>query len=329
VEKKVQGVALPSSKKWVVESAAMNGQFDMEDTQPVRVRSTRTEVMPNAHAVVVTAEPHKPRRRRAVFLGILLGLASAIYLFVPIRTNILLLGIDRSPVGTNLGRSDTIILTTIVPPQPYVGMLSIPRDLWVNIPGNGDNRINTAHFFAEAEKTGSGPAAAVRTVQENFGVDVNAYVRFNFEGLISVVDALGGVPIELETSTGGLSPGVHELDGESALAFVRDREGSDDFFRMTHGQIFIKALLRKMSDPRGWPLLPGAFISLIQHVDTDLAPWVWPRLLVAVLRSGPGGIDARIISREMVHGFTTAEGAQVLAPDWSRINPVLFEMFAQ
>jgi LCP family protein required for cell wall assembly len=241
----------------------------------------------------------------------------------------LLLGIDRSPAGTNLGRSDTMILTTVVPPQPYVGMLSIPRDLWVSIPGNGENRINTAHFFAEAEKTDSGPAAAVRTVHENFGVDVDAYVRFNFEGLISVVDALGGVPIELETSTGGLPPGIHVLDGESALAFVRDREGSDDFFRMAHGQIFIKALLRKISDPRAWPLLPGAFISLIRHVDTDLTPWVWPRLLVAVLRSGSGGIDARIISREMVQGFTTAEGAQVLDPDWSRINPVLFEMFAQ
>lgn len=222
-----------------------------------------------------------------------------------------------------------MILTTVVPPQPYVGMLSIPRDLWVNIPGNGENRINTAHFFAEAEKTGSGPAAAVITVHENFGVDVDAFVRFNFEGLISVVDALGGVPIELEISTGGLSPGVHVLDGESALAFVRDREGSDDFFRMAHGQIFVKALLSKMSDPRVWPRLPGAFMSLLSHVDTDLAPWVWPRLLVAVLRSGPGGIDARIISREMVQGFTTADGAQVLAPDWSRINPVLYEMFAQ
>ena len=171
-----------------------------------------------------------------------------------------------------------MILTTVVPPQPYVGMLSIPRDLWVSIPGFGENRINTAHFFAEAEKSGSGPAAAVRTVHESFGVDVDAYLRFNFEGLISVVDALGGVPIELETSTGGLPPGIHVLDGESALAFVRDREGSDDFFRMAHGHIFIKALLRKISDPRTWPLLPGAYISHISHVDKDLAPWVWPRL---------------------------------------------------
>ncbi|MCJ7824613.1 MAG: LCP family protein [Anaerolineales bacterium] len=307
----------------------MNGQNGTEETQPIRARTAHTEGQTEAQPQAVSAKPRKPWRRRAIFLGILLGIIVAITLFVPFRTNILLLGIDRSPPGTNLGRSDTMVLITIVPPQPYVGMLSIPRDLWVSIPGNSENRINSAHFFAEAEKTGSGPAAVVRTVHENFGVDVDAYVRFNFEGFISVVDALGGVPVEFETSTGGLSSGYHLLDGELALAFVRHRAGSDDFFRMTHGQIFIKALLRKMLDWRVWPRLPGAFISLIHYVDTDLAPWVWPRLLVAVLRSGPAGIDARIISREMVQGFTTSEGAQVLAPDWSRINAVLFEMFGQ
>ncbi|MGB2896728.1 MAG: LCP family protein [Anaerolineales bacterium] len=313
----------------MVESAPMNAHFDADETQPVRVRPPLTEGISESHPEVVPAAPRKHKTRRPVFLGILLGFVVVINLFIPTRTNILLLGIDRSPPGTNLGRSDTMILITVVQPQSYVGMLSIPRDLWVSIPGNGENRINTAHFFAEAEQTGFGPAAAVRTVHENFGVDVDAYVRFNFEGFISVVDALGGISVEFGTPTGGLSPGNYVLDGEAALAFVRHREGSDDFFRMTDGQIFIKALLRKILDPRVWHLLPGAFFSLTRHVDTNLAPWVWPRLLVTVLRSGPEGIDARIISREMVQGFTTLEGAQVLAPDWNRINPVLFEMFGQ
>jgi hypothetical protein len=56
---------------------------------------------------------------------------------------------------------------------------------------------------------------------------------------------------------------------------------------------------------------------------------MWPRLGVNLLRAGPEGIDARILDREMVRGFTTASGAQVLAPDWSRINPVLLEMFGE
>ena len=63
---------------------------------------------------------------------------------------------------------DTIILTTFNPWKPNVGMLSIPRDLWVNIPGVGENRINTAHFFAEANDPGSGPSATMDTIEAEF-----------------------------------------------------------------------------------------------------------------------------------------------------------------
>ena len=72
------------------------------------------------------------------------------------RTNILLLGLDRAEAGSDAARTDTIILTTFVPHRLYLGMLSIPRDLWVTIPGVGENRINTAHFYAEAARPGRG-----------------------------------------------------------------------------------------------------------------------------------------------------------------------------
>jgi hypothetical protein len=72
------------------------------------------------------------------------------YFFVPLRTNILLLGTDDSLERGSIGRTDTIILITIVPFKPYVGMLSIPRDLWVTVPGVGEQRITTAYFFAES-----------------------------------------------------------------------------------------------------------------------------------------------------------------------------------
>ena len=96
------------------------------------------------------------RASRAIRSGCLIILAGLIailfigfiYFLVPFRTNFLVLGIDRVPEGSNLGRSDTNILVTVKPLSPYIGMLSIPRDLWVTIPGVGENRINTAHFFA-------------------------------------------------------------------------------------------------------------------------------------------------------------------------------------
>jgi LCP family protein required for cell wall assembly len=247
----------------------------------------------------------------------------------PTRTNILLLGLDRAPEGSDIARSDTMILTTVIPHQPYVGMLSIPRDLWVSIPGFGENRVNAAHFFAESEVPGSGPSAAMTTVQSNFGVDVDHYVRIRFSGLRDFVDSLGGVPVSLEKPTGTLPAGDHLLDGEAALALVRDRKGSDDFFRMARTQQFLKAAMRRMMDPRTWPRLPIALVALWNAIDTDLPPWMWPRLMLALVRVGPEGIDSRTITREMVRGFTTETGAQVLAPDWAAINPVLMEMFGQ
>lgn len=266
----------------------------------------------------------------AVLLGVLLGLAAGIYFFAPIRTNVLLLGSDRRPAeDSSATRSDMLILTTIVPTRAYIGMLSIPRDLWVEIPGYGPNRINAAHALAEAAQPGSGPEAAVETVRTNFGVDVHGYVRLEFAGFVRFVDALGGVDVDLAAQMGGYAAGRHHLDGTQALAFARDRMGTDDFFRMERGQILLRSILRTGLNPLSLPRWPVALGALLTAVDSDIPSWLWPRLALAVLRAGPGGIDARVIGRDMAQGFTTNAGAQVLAPDWSRINPVLLEMFGQ
>lgn len=281
----------------------------------------------------VTIARPQPRRRRvppgAVVLGLAVGLAAGLYLLAPWRTNLLLLGIDRAPEGTDIARSDTIILMTVLPPRPYVGMLSIPRDLWVTIPGYGENRINAAHAFAEGDSPGSGPALAVETVATNFGVDVDYYARLEFDGLRRFVDALGGIDIELNQPTALYSAGEHHLTGEQALAFVRDRAGSDDFVRMQRGQMFLRALMRQVLRPTTWPRLLVAVPLLAASIDSNLPPWEWPRWGLAFVRAGPAGIDGRSITRDMVAPFTTAGGASVLAPDWSQINPVLLEMFGQ
>jgi LCP family protein required for cell wall assembly len=221
-----------------------------------------------------------------------------------------------------------MILTTIIPLKPYVGALFIPRDLWVPVPGHGENRINTAHFFAESETAGSGPYAAMNVVHDDFGVNVDYYVRLRFTGFKDAVDAIGGVDVEFPEGTSGYSPGVHHLNGEEALALVRDRSG-DDFFRQQRGMIFLRSLYKTMARPENWRLLPAVASELAKAIDTNLPVWQWPRLGLALLRAGADGIDFRSISREMVNPFTTNEGAQVLAPNWSQINPVLLEMFGE
>jgi polyisoprenyl-teichoic acid--peptidoglycan teichoic acid transferase len=259
---------------------------------------------------------------------LLLLIPLAAYFLAPVRTNILLLGLDSRPNEGMLARSDTMILTTVIPTRPYVGMLSIPRDLWINISGVGENRINTAHFFAEGARTGAGPRGAMDAVRSNFGVDVDYYVRIRFDGFKDIVDALGGVEVELAEVAGGMPPGRHHLNGEQALALVRDRTG-DDFFRLERGQLFLKAVVEQSLKPASWPRLPLAVSAALGATDTNLPVWHWPRIALALLRTSPDGIDSRTINRDMVYPFTTSGGAQVLAPNWNTINPVLFEMFGQ
>lgn len=254
---------------------------------------------------------------------------SGVYFFYPARINFLILGIDRSPEGTAAGRSDTNILATVLPLRGYVGLLSIPRDLWVSIPGIGENRINTAHFFAESQQPGDGPLATMETIRENFGVDVHYYVRVQFSGLEELVDVLGGIDITLDEQMAGYPPGNHHLSGEQALAFVRDRQDSDDFFRMAHGQFFIKQLFSQLLRPSSWPHLPAAVPVFFRAVDTNIPIWVWPRVLFTFARCGPDRIDSRIISREMTNPTVTTEGAQVLIPDWTKILPLTREMFGE
>lgn len=265
----------------------------------------------------------------AFLLAAILGIFSAVYFFAPGRTNILILGIDQTPPGSDVGRSDTNILISFMPTIPYIGMVSIPRDLWVNIQGYGQNRINTAHFFAEAANPGSGPRFAVQTVQENFGITVPYYLRIKFEGFKEVLDAMGGVEIELAETTAGYLPGRYHLNGQKALAFARNRTGSDDFFRMGQAQIILKAAYRKMLAPQNWWRIPAITAALTRSIDTNLPFWLWPRLGLTLLRLGAEGIDARIIDRYMVTPTITSQGASVLLPQWDRINPLLMEVFDQ
>jgi len=252
-----------------------------------------------------------------------------IYFLAPIRTNILLLGTDDSPERGSVGRTDTIILTTIVPLVPYVGLLSIPRDLWVTIPEVGEQRINTAYFFAEANESGSGPHAALQTIHANFDVPVRYYAVIHMYSLVSAVDALGGVDIHLDSPLGNLPAGNHHLDGSQVLMFVRERNSSDDFSRIRRAQILVTAALGKALQPANWSALPQLIFSLAEVVDTNIPFWQWPRLLFALIRSALFGVDSQTITRDMVTPFVTSGGAQVLAPNWEAINPILKDIFGR
>ncbi|MBI9050922.1 MAG: LCP family protein [Anaerolineaceae bacterium] len=333
-----------------------NDPFFDDETRPVRMRSGHTlnETQPMRHQYdqddgeeplaqykhidVTGMEPtrrKRTRRRRrlgcgpfVLLLPILLILI--VYLLLPLRTNILILGMDSRPDEGNVSRTDTNIVLSVNPLKPVVNMLSIPRDLWVSIPNVGENRINTAHFFAEANQAGSGPSAAMQTIRQNFGLTIDYYMRLRFDGFKDIVDAMGGITLDLAEPMSGYDAGTHHLDGEQALAFVRDRKGSDDFFRMQHGQMMIVATVKRMMNPLSWLRLPWIISAAADSVDTNIPVWEMPRIGLAILRGVIGGtIDTRTISREMVYPTTTADGAAILLPNWQAINPMLMELFGE
>jgi LCP family protein required for cell wall assembly len=319
--------------------------FYQREPRPEGVTQSFIEEDPLSHYQPISVQPPPPvkkmrrptpsRRRRGVgcmpgcgcllLPVLLLGL---IYLLAPLRTNLLVLGADRSPEGTALSRTDTIILLSVNPLKPDIKMLSIPRDLWINIPGVGENRINTVHFFAESEKPGSGPATTVRVVSQTFQVPISYYVKVRFDGVVGIVDAMGGVDVNMPEAMSGYEAGWHHLDGKQALALARDRKGTDDFFRMAHGQLLIKAAVRQMFNPLTWVRLPLIAAAGFQMVDTDLPIWQWPRVGLAMARAVlSDGIDNRTLDRQMATPYMTSGGASVLLPQWDLINPLVQNMF--
>ncbi len=251
------------------------------------------------------------------------------YALVPVKTTILFLGIDYAPHKSFVGRSDTIVLLHFNTLRPYVGILSIPRDLWVTIPGYGENRINTAHFFAESQQAGSGPFATIQTIEANFGVKPDYYMRIRFDGVKEIVNAMGGVTIKLDKPIGGYQAGVHHLSGEKALGFARRRQGADDFFRMEQGQILIKSILLDLLKPTKWVKIPAVLMTTTRAIETNLPLWQLPRLGILILRIGIENIDSRIIDRTMTTPYTTDQGASVLLPQWEQIYPLIEEIFHQ
>ncbi len=255
--------------------------------------------------------------------------------------NILILGIDRRPGQGYVVRSDTMILVAVRPDEPRISLLSIPRDLYVHVPGRGEGRINTAHFWGENEAEGKGPVLAMQTVAQNFGVPVHHYVRLDFDGFRAMVDGVGGIDIVVEepivdnayptedygTTRIEIPAGPQHMDGETALRYARSRHGSSDFERTERQQQVLHALAQRLLDPRVWPRLPSAYWTTMSYIDTDLTSDQIKKFALTLRRVGADNIDHHVIGREMVQSGTTPSGGAVLHPKWELIRPLVTEWF--
>lgn len=196
------------------------------------------------------------------------------------KLNILLLGIDAGTIGAkeenNRHRSDTMMVVSIDQDKKVVKILSIPRDTRVKIPGVGIQKINAAMAYG-------GPDLAVKTVKEFLGVPIHNYVVVNYKGFRDIVDAIGGVEMDIERplkytdKAGGLyidiKAGHQVLDGKKAEQYVRFREYPEgDVGRIKAQQKFVEALTKTLLKPSTLLKLPKIIEAVQQNVRTDIEP---------------------------------------------------------
>ena len=166
----------------------------------------------------------------------------------PIGLNYVLMGSDSRGVG-DIGRSDTLIVAHVTANRDKVYLISFPRDMWVDIPGRGKGKINWAYAFG-------GPQLTIRTLNDLLGVPMQHAAVVNFDGFIRITEALGGVELfnkrSFSTGTGYYFPeGMVTLEGESALAYVRERHNlpNGDLGRAENQRDVVRAILDKAAQP--------------------------------------------------------------------------------
>jgi len=261
--------------------------------------------------------------------------------------NILLLGTDDRPDETGPSRTDTLILLTLDPQSSTVGMLSFPRDLWVNIPGyNMAGKINTAYGLGERSAAGNGPQVVMDTVSSFIGYPIDYYVRINFQGFVKTVDLIGGIDLmvpktinddEYPTDDYGvetfyLEAGLQHLDGETALKYARTRHSDDDYARSRRQQDVIRAVVDRVTRadlissllPRAWQLIS----TMRSSIDTNIPIPVQIELATYMREAALQEIRQDVLDHRYGEEKITEETGWILIPDRDKVRAAVDRFFS-
>jgi polyisoprenyl-teichoic acid--peptidoglycan teichoic acid transferase len=248
---------------------------------------------------VVATRVHKAgggwrgRAARTVLL-VLLGalILGTCYLFLSVgERRVVLLGSDAR--AGEASRSDTIVVA-----KAGGGMLAVPRDTLVEIPGVGEDKINAAFAYG-------GPDLTVRTLEDLTGLPIDDYAVVHFEGVEEIVDAMGGITITLDEPIAfwiegrpvSIPAGTHTLNGTEALAYVRYRgDPTADIGRIGRQQLFLQALAREATSPEKLPRLPATARAVWRNIETNMNPF--EACLFAARMRLSGSVEAEIYPGE-------------------------------
>jgi LCP family protein required for cell wall assembly len=245
--------------------------------------------------------------------------------------NILVMGSDYRP--SSGFRTDVLMLVSIHGDDGTVSVVSFPRDLYVTIPGWMEQRINTAFPHG-------GFSLLADTLEYNFGVRPDYYVLTTFEGFIEIIDTLGGVPVNIERSLTDkcdlpqavntyctVNPGVMIMNGKMALWYVRSRHSTSDLDRLRRAQEVLQGLFNRLMSLDAVSHLPELYSSYQQSVQTNMSIDDMASLLsvASLVASDPSRIHRYTVGAGLVYNYVTAEGAQVLLPNYDAIRQMLKE----
>lgn len=261
------------------------------------------------------------------------------------RVNILVMGIDRRPGEPFISRTDTMMIMSIDPEGKTASILSVPRDLYVVIPGVGRDRINTAFVYGSAGNNPAGGAElAKQTVEYNLGVPVHHYFMVDFNAVIQGIDTIGGIDVNVPQNiydptfpdmNYGFDPlyieaGLQHFDGETALKYARTRHQDNDFYRARRQQQVVMAVRAKLLG-LGIADIIGRAPDLLQQFSqtfrTDLSINDIRTLATAAADITGENIRNEVLDQNYVSSYRTEGGASVLIPINENIAPLIQEMF--
>lgn len=255
--------------------------------------------------------------------------------------NFILLGSDTRS-GTSF-RTDTMVIAIVRPSTGEVSMISLPRDMWVNIPTVGMQRLNTAFQYGDLYHYPGGGSALLRdTIQSNLGIPIDHMAMVDFNGFRQIVDTIGGVAVpvfcpytdwrlispeldpenEFNWQLYTVGPGVVKMDGDLALWYARSRKRSSDFDRGRRQQEVLRALYSQALRADLIRHLPDLYSQVSATVKTDLSFTDLLSLAPISLHLSNADIRSYYINEKngTVSSWITPEGAYVLIPNDAAIS---------
>lgn len=247
------------------------------------------------------------------------------------QVNILLLGSDIRPYDGSF-RTDVIMWLSLNPSDGYVSVISFPRDLFVSIPGWGNNRINTAFQYGGFEMLAD-------TFEENFGVRPDHYVLVDFNGFTTVINDLGGIDVDAAYNLSdtcakwinasgycSVGPGTVHMNGDVALWYARSRYTTSDIDRARRTQEVAEAIFNRLISLDALVKAPDLYNAYVTYVDTDVKLTDIVSLLpLASTINQNGDIRNYVVDYNYAYDWITYSGAQVLIPDNAAIQALMIE----